>query len=655
MSAKVMDSPASRRAPSRFARRLIRQVETILWAILLVIIITSAILAPILAPFDPTAGDLFRTLEGPSPEHLLGTDGLGRDVLSRLLYGAQVAFASGLQVVVIAVVIGVPVGLIVGYYGGWVDRILMRVVDAVDALPFLVMAIALISIVGPSLTNSMTMVGILFSVPILRLVRGVVLSAREEVYVDAARVIGAPTWKILGRHILPNIMPPLIVQITILAAVAIVVEATLSFLGLGVQSPDSSWGGMLSTAQQYIRQDFFAAFPPGLAIVITVLALNRIGDGIRDAFAREAHGGSLGVHEVDKAPATDASQAPAETGAGSDVLLSVRNLNVKFPTQHGVVDVVSNVCIDIRRGEIMGLVGESGSGKSITAASLVGLVPDPGHARAESISFDGRRLEGLSFEDLRAIRGAGIGVIFQDPLSSLNPVFTVSDQVSEMLREHRPHMTRKEIRARVIELFAQVGIPSPEERLKDYPHQFSGGMAQRVMIAMALACEPQLLIADEPTTALDVTVQGQVLDLLLKLRDELGMSILLITHDLGVVADVADRVTVMYAGEVVESGTSEEVFSAPRHPYTVGLMRAVPRNEKRTGRLDSIPGIVPAPWDWPVGCHFADRCSEARDACRTGAIPLDGDADRQVRCVRWTEITLTPKPTESRRSELTNS
>jgi peptide/nickel transport system permease protein len=273
--------------------------------------------------------------------------------------------------------------------------------------------------------------------------------------------------------------------------------------------------------------------------------------------------------------------------------------------------------------------------------SLLGLVPDPGRVAASAVRLDGRELTGLPFDELRKVRGGEIGVVFQEPIASLNPAYTVGDQVAEVLREHEG-LTRARARERVVELFDQVHIPDPASRLGDYPHQFSGGMAQRVMIAMALAARPRLLVADEPTTALDVTVQGQVLDLLLELRERIGMSILLITHDLGVVADVADRVAVMYAGELVECGPTEEVFRNPSHPYTEGLLASLPRNVRRTGRLPSIPGVVPPPSDWPEGCHFADRCAHARPECSAGPIELAaGGDDRAARCVRAGELTLT--------------
>ncbi len=291
---------------------------------------------------------------------------------------------------------------------------------------------------------------------------------------------------------------------------------------------------------------------------------------------------------------------------------------------------------------MLALVGESGCGKTVTALSIPALVPDPGQVRAGSILLAGRELVGLTDDEMSHVRGKEIGFVFQEPSASLNPAFTIGWQIRQPLQRHLG-MSKAQARARAIELLGRVGIPNPAGRIDSFPHEFSGGMAQRVMIAMALACEPALVIADEPTTALDVTVQGQVLDLLMGLRDELGLAMLLITHDLGVVSDIADRAAVMYAGQVAETGQVREVFEQPKHPYTAGLLASVPRNERRVGPRPSIPGVVPPPWDWPKGCRFAARCSHATDACVAPAAPIElvqVAADHAARCVRVSELAL---------------
>ncbi|GAA2024054.1 dipeptide/oligopeptide/nickel ABC transporter permease/ATP-binding protein [Polymorphospora rubra] len=628
---------------SRFLGRLLRQRSLLVWAAVVGIIALSAVLAPLLSPFDPNTGVLADSFAPPSTEHWLGADRYGRDVLTRVLYGGQVALLAAVEAVVIALGIGVPAGLAIGYVGGWPDRILMRLVDGVMSVPFLVLAIAVIAAVGPGLRNAMAVVGIVYAMSVLRLVRGEVLSAKEELYVDGLKVSGAGGPRILFRHILNNIAPPIIVQATLMFATAIIAEATLSYLGLGVTQPTASWGSMLSEAQATIRQNFFLALPPGIAIFITVLGINQIGEGLRDLFSREITVGRLGLNVVRRARATSLEPEVPAGKPDQPLALEVRDLSVSFPQVGGQrVQVVQNVDLRLRRGELLCLVGESGSGKSVTAMSMLGLVSHPGLVTASRIRLDDEEISGLDFKAMRAIRGNRIGVVFQDPLASLNPTFTVGNQMCEAIMEHRD-VPRREARALTIDLFERVGIPNPEQRLDDYPFQFSGGMAQRVMIAMALSCDPEVLVADEPTTALDVTVQKQILDLLVGLRDERGLSILLITHDLGVVAEVGDTVATMYAGQIVEFGPVAEVFAQPRHPYTQGLLDSIPRNAASSGALSSIRGTVPQPIDWPVGCHFADRCDFVTDACRHSPVPLEAIADprHSARCVRADELRLT--------------
>ena len=320
-------------------------------------------------------------------------------------------------------------------------------------------------------------------------------------------------------------------------------------------------------------------------------------------------------------------------------LLDVTDLRTYFHTDAGTAKAVDGVSFHVNKGEVLGIVGESGCGKSVTSLSIMQLIPQPPGEILEgsSIRFKGDELVGAGEKRLRDIRGNDIAMIFQEPMTSLNPVFPVGDQISEALRLHRS-MKKQEATERAVEMLRLVGIPNPAERASDYPHQLSGGQRQRVMIAMSLACEPELLIADEPTTALDVTIQAQILDLLAELRSRLGMAVILITHDLGVVAEVCDRVVVMYAGQVVEHGTVEQIFADPRHPYTEGLLKAVPRLGARKEKLAVIPGTVPSPLHWPIGCRFHDRCPYGWDKCVKELPPLleaAGDPSRLARC--WLE------------------
>jgi oligopeptide/dipeptide ABC transporter ATP-binding protein len=317
-------------------------------------------------------------------------------------------------------------------------------------------------------------------------------------------------------------------------------------------------------------------------------------------------------------------------------LLEVNNLQTQFPTRAGLVKAVDGVSFYLDSGELLGLVGESGCGKSITALSVMRLIAPPGKIVGGEILFDGKNLLKFSDREMREIRGDDIAMIFQDPMTSLNPVFTIGEQIGEALRLHRK-LSRKDAREAAIEAMREVAIPDPGRRINDYPHQLSGGMRQRVMIAMALACNPRLLIADEPTTALDVTIQAQILELLNDLRKTRDLAVLLITHDLGVVAEVADRVAVMYTGRIVEESDVKELFLRPKHPYTQGLLRSVPKlsseNVAKAERLETIEGVVPSPTQLPPGCHFAPRCPYRMPRCTAEDIPLYQLESGQVRCV----------------------
>ena len=314
------------------------------------------------------------------------------------------------------------------------------------------------------------------------------------------------------------------------------------------------------------------------------------------------------------------------------MLLSVKNLSTEFPVKKGIVRAVEDVSFDVDQGEILAIVGESGSGKSVTSLSIMGLLAEPGHVAGGSLEFEGKDLATLSEKQYRELRGNDMAMIFQEPMTSLNPVYRVGNQIVEAIRTHEK-VSKAEAKDRAVDLLRKVGIPSPEARINDYPHQMSGGMRQRVMIAMALACNPKLLIADEPTTTLDVTIQAQILDLLRRLRDDTGMAVLLITHDLGVVSETADRVVVMYCGQVVEEAEVRTLFDHPMHPYTLGLLKSIPRLEDDDSkRLYMIKGMVPNPLEMPPGCHFSDRCDSCMDICRTKVPELVDVDGHKVRC-----------------------
>lgn len=620
-------------------RRLVTRPGGYIPLLWLVLLAFCAAFPAVAATHEPNAADFTAVLEGPSAEHWFGTDDLGRDNYSRLVHSSRTAVVAGLQAVGTALLVGVPIGLFVGYAGGWWDRIVMRIVDAVFSLPGLILAFAIVAILGPGITNAMIAVGVLFALRFIRLTRAMVLSVREEPFIEAAQLSGAPTRTILGRYLLPNMYGPLIVQTTISLAAVLLIEAALSFLGLGVQQPDATWGSMLRAARSLQRDNPITPWPPGLAITFTVLAFNALGDALRDVLAEgrggrkkaARRGGAVGLADEAAAPHDEPEAMPARPGS----LLTVRNLSVTVPAESGPAPAVRAASFEVAAGEIVGLVGESGSGKTVTALAIAGLLPrglavDP----ASSVTFDGQQLVGMTESQMAGVRGTGIGMIFQDPTASLNPALTVGFQLAEPLRIHGG-MSRTAANERAAELLDRVGVANPRERLRDFPHQFSGGMAQRVMTAMALASEPSLIIADEPTTALDVTTQQQVLELLVGLCEDFSMAMLFITHDLGVVAEVCDRAVVMYAGEAVETGGVYDLFAEPGHPYSRALLASVPLLDGGEDQLVTIPGRVPGPDEEYPGCRFADRCEHMTSDCTeapVSLVPLAGEG-RSSRCI----------------------
>jgi peptide/nickel transport system permease protein len=639
-------------------------------------VVVVAIFGPLFRPYDPNAQDLVHRFALPSGSHWLGTDDLGRDMLSRLIAGAQVSMRVAFQVVGTALLIGVPVGLVSGYMGGKVDVLIMRATDALMSIPGLVLALAIAGVLGPGITNAAYALTILYLPAFVRLMRGQTLVVRNEVFVEASYSIGTPSRRIILQRVLPNAISPIIIQTSIALGSALLAEAALSYLGLGVQPPDASWGNMLQESFNYIYSHQWMMFVSGTALALTVLAFNTIGDGLRDALgvadtpkrrrrsrrgfttvlALGAQGGppvpTNGHAALNSLDLTGLAAKPREPAAGSlsgtpvnlvgkGEVLRVENLDIMFDTPSGRSQVVDHVNLVIREGETLGLVGESGSGKTVTALSIMRLLPSPpALIAADRIVVAGQDVSRMSFRDVRALRGPTMAMVFQDPMTSLNPAFTIGDQLAEPVRWHT-HASRKQARDRALELLDLVGIP--RTRLKAYPHELSGGMRQRVMIGIALSCKPRLLIVDEPTTALDVTIQAQILELLSSLRDELGMSMLFVTHDLGVVAEICDRVSVMYAGQIVEETDVVSLYHEPRHPYSEGLLRAMPDEAPRGQPLYTIPGQVPRPSEYGTGCRFANRCSYAMPACTTGVPSLDmirNGNPHLVRCCRVDELEL---------------
>jgi peptide/nickel transport system permease protein len=622
----------------RTGRRFRRDKGAMLGLSFVVLLVLVAIFAPFVANHDPNAIFVGDTFDGPNSNTWLGTDDLGRDLFSRLVFGARVSMRTGLLIILLALAIALPLGLIAGYRSGWVDNVIMRVMDALSSIPALVLALAVVAMLGPGLDKIIFALGPVIAPGYVRLIRAQALAVREETFIEASHSLGTAERKILIQRILPNVASPLIVAVAISSGGVLIAEAGLAILGFGVLPPDASWGAMLQRGYGVIRSEPWQILIPGFVLAATVLAFNTVGDGLRDAMG-------LGVPKVTGLKGRlglTTVTAPARPQPGSSApapLLAVEGLSVEFITDAGPVTVIEDVGFEVNKGEVLGIVGESGSGKTVSSLSIMRLIPSPpGRIIDGSVRLEGRELLTLDVEEMRHIRGREIAMVFQDPMTSINPAFTVGQQLVDVLRLHSPRK-KEEARARAAELLDMVGIPDPRRRLDDYPHEMSGGMRQRALIAMALAGEPKLLIADEPTTALDVTVQAQILDLLKALQQDLDMSIIFVTHDLGVVADLCDRVAVMYAGQVVEQAGIDELFERPRHPYTEGLLSAIPQASGAEERLVSIPGVVPSPAAMPAGCRFAPRCSYADEACAT-AVPLEAVGGGLVRCVHTPDLEL---------------
>lgn len=608
-------------------QQLLRQPIVLLALLYVIVMILVAVGAPIVATHDPLQQNLRATLQGPSAEYWLGTDQLGRDVFSRIVYGTRTALLAAFQATAIAIAIGVPLGLLAGFYGGWFDRAMMWIVDVMYALPTILVALGLIAVIGASLSNAMIAVGIALSRNYIRLARGVVLAEREELYIDSARAIGMRDWRILFRHLLPNILPSLIVQTSITLGLVILIESTLSFLGLGVEVGQPSWGLMLADSRIYLRIQPFAPIPPGFAITFAVLAFNLLGDGLRDSVAA----GGMSVPIKRENPLDDRPSVAAKPTPGA--LVSVCGLEVRFPGQRGSdFAVLDDISLDIFPGQTVGIVGESGSGKTMTAMAMMDLIPQPGWISRGAIYFEGQNLRDLPARERGQIRGREIGMVFQETVTALNPSMRVRPQLTEPMTIHLG-ISQKAAEKRALELLDMVGIANPRGVLELYPHQLSGGMAQRVMIARALGCKPRLLIADEPTASLDVTVQAQVLETMQRLQRDLDMSILFIGHDLGVIAQICQYTAVMYAGQIVEQGPTHELFRNPQHPYTLSLLQTMPHNHHSGQPLPTIEGTVPLATALPQGCNFHPRCPLADATCRQGDVPLQSlGTGRMSRC-----------------------
>lgn len=605
---------------------------------ILALVCLLALITPWLPLQPPNQTALGSRLLPPGSEgHWLGTDHLGRDILSRLLWGTRVSLMVGIAATLVAATVGSTLGILAGYFGRRVDNILMRGIDMVMAFPYILLALAIVAVLGPGLLNALYAIAIVNIPFFARNVRGVTVTLRNREFVDAALLSGKGHLRILTTEILPNVLPVIVITMSTTVGWMILETAGLSFLGLGAQPPQADLGSMLGEGRRLISTAPHVATIPGVMIFILVMSINLLGDGVRDALDPRLKAGAL--HRPGARTHTAATARKQPKGAHKG-LLEVNNLHTEFHIDQQVHRAVNGPTFHIEPGECLGIIGESGSGKSVTAMSLLGLVASPpGIIQNGQVNYRQQNLLGVSDAVLRQYRGGELAYIFQDPLSTLHPLFTVGDQLVEAIRAHRP-LSYQKAWQEAIHRLEEVRIPNAAQRVHAYPHQLSGGMRQRVSIAMALANDPQLIIADEPTTALDVTVQAQILKLLNQLREEKQASLMFITHDFGVVRQMCHRVAVMYAGEIVEIGPVDDILARPAHPYTQRLIACVPSIDNTSDRLAEIPGLPPQISNLPVGCKFAERCDRATDQCRAMVVPLQTLTEHhQARCIFAHEVT----------------
>ena len=602
---------------------------------LIALVTLTAVFAPVIWGAQAEQVNPGAITQGPSAEHLLGTDTLGRDVLARVLVATRLSVVLAVIAVIIGVVAGTLLGTAPSVLPRWIGRPIVGFVNIAVAFPGLLLALFFAVIFGVGSTGAVLAIGFAMAPQFARLTQTLSAAIAGRDFISAAQVAGVSRLRILIRHILPNIGEPLIVNATVAAGSALLAFAGLSFLGLGVQVPEYDWGRLLGEGLNRIYLNPAAALGPAVAVIIAGLAFNLLGETAAAALGgRSARRRRLLPAIARSAPRGDAAASVPD----DDVVLRVDDLRVSFPSPAGWVTPVRGVSFTISRGEAIGVVGESGSGKSLTALAAARLIERPGHTDAARLEFCGTPLLTTPERTLRPLLGTSLAMVFQDPMTSFNPTRRIGTQLAEAASEHQD-VTRTQAMERAVERLQSVRVPAAARRARQYPHEFSGGMRQRAMIAMGLMNHPRLIIADEPTTALDVTVQRQVLQLLDGVRRDTDAAILLISHDIAVVAQTCDRVLVMYAGRIVEDLPAAQLHTGAQHPYTRALLEVVPElDADRSAPLKMIPGRPPAPGAFPTGCAFADRCPLATAVCRESDPELAVAApDHRVAC--WNPVT----------------
>lgn len=600
--------------------------------VLLTIILMFSTIGSFVSAFDPLHTAPAMRLMGPGTLHWMGTDDVGRDVFARVICGIRISIIIGLSVTLISGLVGTIAGVSAAYYP-ITSKFIMRVVDSIMAFPTIILAIILSGIMGAGMRNIIIVLSISYFSMIVRVVRNATAEVLATEYVESAEVLGKPDTYIIFRYILPNIASPLVVQMTYTFAMAILNESILSFLGVGIQIPTPSLGGMVSDGRNYISIAPWIICFPGLMISWLVLSLDLLGDGLRELMdPKRTHFDSQKTVETHK-----------DSGITSDGkeqgLLRIEHLSVVATDENQTTEIVSDVSFTVQNGETMGIIGESGCGKSITAMSILKLTEPNVYIDKGCIDWRNTSLSRLSERKLRKICGKEIGMVFQEPMTCLNPFFTIKQQLSAPIKLHLG-LSKTDIHKRCIRLMQDVGIKYPEKTLKSYPHELSGGMCQRVAIAIAISCNPKLLIADEPTTALDVTTQAQILGIFKKLILTNNMALLIISHDMGVIASLAKNITVMYGGEIVEQDTRDNIIGHASHPYTKNLINAAEELYDGANELTIVMGNVPRPGDNIMGCKFAPRCTFCTEKCYGEHPPLIQKESGQglVRCWNSKEV-----------------
>jgi peptide/nickel transport system permease protein len=610
------------RAARSTLRHVLRTPSGLFAVVVLLVLLVVAVIAPGRWGVEAQQLNLNEAAQGASRAHWAGTDELGRDVFKRVLVATRLSLELAAAAALMGALLGIPIGALTGVLGPRLRRLTARAINLGLIFPAVLVALFLTTVIGPGPLGATVAIGVALAPGFARTAQTLASGIASTEYVAAARVVGVSRRRLLTRYVLPNISETLALQVAASVGIALIAVSALSFLGLGVQTPKYDWGSLLASGLKLIYVAPATALAPGAAIVIAGLAFNLLGESLAKAMnpvlrvragqegvsAGEADaGGPVPLHER---RASSAVRVPV-----AEPVLRVRNLSVRFRRARDTITAVDGVSFDIGRGEIVGIVGESGSGKTMLALALARLVPHPGRVDVDQLELGGRDLLGMPARARRAFLGTKLAVVFQDPSSSLNPVLRIGRQLGEAIRVHRG-VSRGRATELGIARLTDVHIPGAARRIKQYPHEFSGGMRQRAMIAMGLMGEPEVIIADEPTTALDVTVQAQILDLLQELNRTQGTAVVFISHDLGVVSQLCDRIFVMYAGRIVEEGSVASLLDSPAHPYTRALLGVVPDLAiDREQPLATIPGSPPDPGAFPEGCRFAPRCPLAFERC----------------------------------------